>query len=86
VFAAAPEARRIPWTIADRPQGGSHPLRQACLALLDLPESRLPVSEILALLELPAVCARFDLDAEELLQARRAVIEGGVRWGLDEQE
>ncbi len=86
VFAAAPEARRISWTIADRPQGVLHPLRQACLALLDLPQSRLPVSEILTLLELPAVCARFNLDAEELLQARRAIIEGGVRWGLDEED
>lgn len=86
VFATAPDARRIPWTIADRPQGASHPLCQACLMLLDLPESRLPVSEILTLLELPAVSARFELDAEELLQARRAIIEGGVRWGLDEED
>ena len=83
VFGAAPEARHIPWSLADRSVREEHPIPEAMLALLDLPESRLRVSDVIGLLELPAVARRYALDTQSLGDLRRWVEAVGVRWGLD---
>jgi len=83
VFGAAPEERHIPWSLADRSVREEHPIPEAMLALLDLPESRLRVSDVVGLLELPAVARRHGLDAQSLGDLRRWVEGAGVRWGLD---
>ena len=40
--------------------------------------------ELLAILEVPAVLRRFELDDDEFNQLRRWVQETGIRWGLDD--
>lgn len=84
VFATAPEARRIPYSIADRSLAADSPLVAAFLALLDLPGSRYDANRILDLLELPAVQRRFGLDAEQVERAQRWVRNTNIRWGIDE--
>jgi exodeoxyribonuclease V gamma subunit len=83
VFDAAPEARFIPWSMADRRITAREPVVETLLGLLDLPEMRLSASEVLGLLEVPAVSRRFTLDAEGLARVRIWVAEAGIRWGLD---
>ena len=83
VFGAAPPAQRIPWSLADRSLRAEQPLAAAFLQLLDLPGSRLPASEVLALLEVPAVLRRFGIDERDLPQLRSWIADAGVRWGLD---
>lgn len=83
VFGAAPSERHIPWSLADRSVREEHPIPEAILALLDLPESRLRVSEVIGLLELPSVARGRGLDAQSLGDLRRWVEAAGVRWGLD---
>ncbi|MEJ2481237.1 MAG: exodeoxyribonuclease V subunit gamma [Acidihalobacter sp.] len=83
VFGAAPPERRIPWSIADRHAAAESPLAATLLALLALPQSRLTVSEVLALLEDAAVMRRLGLDEAGLERVRRWVREANIRWGLD---
>ncbi|WP_066458102.1 exodeoxyribonuclease V subunit gamma [Castellaniella caeni] len=78
----AQDARRLAFSISDR-HDRDVPLYQALEYLLDLPRQRLSLSEVFALLQLPAIraCAGFaedDLDA--LLNWATA---SHVRWGRD---
>lgn len=83
VFGAAEGVRHIPYGIADVPARGSSPLLVALEALLNLPDSRLTVNEVLALLEAPPVAARWQLSPADLDLIRTALREANVRWGLD---
>lgn len=77
------DPRFIPYTLADQNARGQESLLIALEQLLHLPESRLGVSALTDLLEVPAVQARFALDESDI-PTLQAWIEGaGIRWGLD---
>lgn len=84
VFGNASFERYIPFAISDRKAGQAHPILQAFIALLDLPQSRFTTEQVLALLEVSALAQRFDIDESELSLLRRWVSESGIRWGLDD--
>jgi exodeoxyribonuclease V gamma subunit len=84
VFGSASEERRLPFAISDRRAREAHPAIQAFLALLALPDSRFTSEDVLSLLEVPALAARFDIDEEGLRYLRQWVSESGVRWGMDD--
>ncbi|MDE2502776.1 MAG: exodeoxyribonuclease V subunit gamma, partial [Burkholderiales bacterium] len=77
------DARRIPYAIADLRQRGANPLRRALEWLLQLPQQRCTLAELRALLEVPALAARFRIDAADLPQLVAWAEGVGVRWGLD---
>ncbi len=81
----AGDPRHIPFSLADQQQRGQEPLLIALEHLLRLPDSRLPVSEMLDLLEVPAVRERFGLSEAELPTLQRWIEGAGIRWGLDQQ-
>jgi exodeoxyribonuclease V gamma subunit len=83
VFDAAPAARHIPWSLADRPVQSEAPVVETLLELLDLPVRRLTASEVLGLLEVPAVSRRLGLAADSTARIRTWVAESGIRWGAD---
>lgn len=76
------DPRRLPYTIADRSPGAANPLLQGFLELLQLPESRFERSALLALLAIPAIGARFSIDAETLQSLRERSDAAMIRWGL----
>ncbi len=82
VFGAA-EGRHIPWTIADRSRAASAPVLSAFLTLLDLPRSRFTASDVLSILEVPAVLRRAGLDESDYQRVRAWVRDAHIRWGLD---
>lgn len=84
VFGNAPPERALPFAISDRRASQAHPALQAFISLLSLPDSRFTAEEVLALLEVPAVAARFAVDEEGLRLLRHWVAESGIRWGLDD--
>ncbi|MFZ5724426.1 MAG: exodeoxyribonuclease V subunit gamma [Pseudomonadota bacterium] len=88
VFGAARGTpREIPWTITDLARGGEHPLAAALRTLLALPDSRFTASEVLGLLETPAIARRFGLQpATDLDLLRHRVHAAGIRWGLDAED
>ena len=84
VFGNSSSARYMPFSISDRKAGQAHPILQAFIALLDLPQSRFTTEQVLALLEVSAFAERFSIDESELNLLRRWVNESGIRWGLDD--
>ncbi len=85
VFGRLPwgERRHIPFHIADQGQRQRNPLVIALEHLLTLPQTRCTVSELLDLLDLPALRARFGLAEADLPRLRQWVEGANIRWGLD---
>ena len=77
------ETRFIPFTLADQGQRGRDPLLIAVEHLLKLPDSRFPVSEILDLLDVPALRARFGVEERDLPTLHRWIEGAGIRWGMN---
>ena len=75
----------IPYSISDRPIQAEHPLLSAVSTLLDLPKGRLSFSEVLGLLEIPAVYRAYGLTESHIPQLKAWLLEAGIRWGFDEQ-
>lgn len=84
VFGSASPDRWLPFAISDRRAREAHPTVQAFLTLLSLPDSRFVSEDVLALLEVPSLAARFNIDEEGLRYLRLWVHESGVRWGMDD--
>ncbi|MFC3608932.1 exodeoxyribonuclease V subunit gamma [Stutzerimonas tarimensis] len=80
---AQDDPRYIPFTLADQGQRGFDPLLIAVEQLLKLPEGRLGVSEVLDLLDVPALRARFGIEESDLQTLHRWIEGAGIRWGLD---
>jgi exodeoxyribonuclease V gamma subunit len=81
----ADDPRYIPFSVADRGQRSFDPLIGALEMLLALPQSRVSVSDVLDLLEVPAVRARFGIDADDVPTLRNWIDGANIRWGLHAQ-
>ncbi|WP_018139918.1 exodeoxyribonuclease V subunit gamma [Thioalkalivibrio sp. ALJ7] len=79
----ADDPRFIPYTLSDQGPRGRDPVLIALEPLLSLPESRMGVSELLDLLDVPAVRRRFGIAEDDLGTLHRWAEGSGVRWGLD---
>lgn len=86
VFGNAPGERYIPFSISDRSAQQENPLLQSFLRFTALSSSRMTVSEVLELLEVPAVLRRFGLDQAGFHKLRHWVAEVNIRWGLDSDQ
>ena len=82
----ADDPRHIPFTLSDQASRHRLPLLIALEQLLRLPELRLSVSDLLDLLDVPAVRARFGIDEGGLPTLRRWIEGAGIRWGLDARQ
>jgi len=76
------DKRYIPYDIADLGAQAISPLIHAVAWLLALPEQRGRMSELVELLEVPALAARFGLQPEDLPTLTRWMAGAGIRWGL----
>ncbi len=75
----------IPFSIADRGVRQESPLVDTFLSLLDFHGSRYGVSQVMAVLESPAIQRRFSLSAEDLELIHLWVRETRIRWGIDKE-
>ena len=84
VFGLAPkdDRRHIPFNVADQGLRQQDPLLGALEELLHLPQARLGVSEVLDLLDVPAVRTRFGIDESQLPLLRNWLEAARIRWGL----
>jgi exodeoxyribonuclease V gamma subunit len=85
VFGRVPpgDPRHLPCSVADQPARGRVPLIVALEYLLTLPEARFAVSDVLDLLDVAALRARFGFDDASQPTLRRWIEGAGIRWGLD---
>jgi len=80
------DPRRIPYRVADLRDRGRSPLLVALEWLLGARAERFTQSSLRALLEVPAVQARFGLAAGDIPLVARWLEDGGVRWGLNQEQ
>jgi exodeoxyribonuclease V gamma subunit len=86
VFGAVDHQLAIPYAISDRNVGEVSPLLNSFLQLMKLHQSRLTLSEVLSLLEVPAVQRKFDISPQEFELLQHWLTDAGVRWGWNEQD
>ncbi len=79
------DARFVPYDIADLGAQAISPLIHTVEWLLALPQQRSRMSELVELLEVPALAARFGLSEEGLPTLTRWMAGSGIRWGLSVQ-
>lgn len=77
------DARYIPYEIGDLSERKTQPLMVALEWLLRLPQQRCQQTEIMDLLEVPALAGRFGLEAEDVVLLKRWIAGAGIRWGLN---
>ncbi|WP_026958985.1 exodeoxyribonuclease V subunit gamma [Aliagarivorans taiwanensis] len=83
VFAYNPQRPSFPFSISDLSAVQQSVLANSLLQIFSLPESRFGLSEVLALLEVPATLARFDISEDEFDLLKHWLRDVGVRWGVD---
>ncbi|MEQ6289543.1 exodeoxyribonuclease V subunit gamma [Vogesella sp. GCM10023246] len=83
VFGYRADAPSIPYSIADRRLAREVPLLATFGAVLQLADSRFAAAEVLALLDCPALLARFGLQDEDITLLTDWVRGAGIRWGRD---
>lgn len=83
VFGAVDGPPLVPYRIADRALRDTDDVAKALLGLLATLRGRMTASDVIDVLELPIVRARFGLEAEDVDEIRSWVGEAGIRWGID---
>jgi exodeoxyribonuclease V gamma subunit len=73
----------LPWHAADVGLARTHPVFEAALALLELPDSRVTAPDVAGLLGLDPVARALDLDADARDALLRWLGRARVAWGLD---
>lgn len=84
VFSSKQGQHYLPYAIADRGAAQESPLVNSFLSLLNISISRYAVTDILSILEVPAVLRKFNIDDDELQLIKRWLNQAGVRWGRDQ--
>lgn len=80
------DPRHIPFSLADQGRRHFDPLIQALEKLLGLPNSRLAASDLLDLLEVPALRQRFRINEDDLPLLHRWIRGANIRWGLHAEQ
>ncbi|MDR9433469.1 MAG: exodeoxyribonuclease V subunit gamma [Spiribacter sp.] len=78
------EVRTIPFAVADQNARQQDPILRAAEFLTNLGQSRLGVSEILDLLEVPALRRKFGISEVDVPVLHRWIVNANIRWGLDD--
>lgn len=80
------DPRFLPFHITDQSQRGQNTLLIALEKLLQLPGSRFAVSELLDLLDTPALRERYQLQEADLPRLKEWIQGANIRWGLNAQQ
>ncbi|MBU4610790.1 exodeoxyribonuclease V subunit gamma [Achromobacter sp. GG226] len=76
------DPRYIPFSLVDQSRRQADPFVNAVQTLLALPQSRVAVSDVLDLLDVPAVRARYGIADGDLAQLQAWIRGANIRWGL----
>jgi exodeoxyribonuclease V gamma subunit len=76
---------RLPCSIADRSPMDTEPLIAAFMALLELPDSRFGVADIMDYLQLDSVQKRFNVTQADIDQMMVWLEQAHIHWGLNAQ-
>ena len=74
--------RNIPFHLADQGQTVTNPVLIGLATLLNLPQARFSVTELVDLLDIAALRERFGIAVADVPQLRRWISGANIRWGL----
>ncbi|NYT66688.1 exodeoxyribonuclease V subunit gamma [Alcaligenaceae bacterium] len=80
------DPRYIPYSVADQSQRHVNPLVSALEQLLGMTQSRFTVSNVLDLLDVPAVRQRFGIADTDMPLLQRWIQGANIRWGLHAEQ
>ncbi len=80
------DPRYIPFSLADQQQRGQNPMLIAVESLAKLPDWRFKVSDLLTLLEVPALRGRFEIEECAIPTLHQWIEDAGIRWGLNAEQ
>ncbi|WP_233236232.1 exodeoxyribonuclease V subunit gamma [Bordetella sp. LUAb4] len=83
---ASDDRRAIPYTLADRGKRHVDPLLHALEHLLQLPSARFAVSDLMDLLEVPALRRRYGISEDQLPLLHNWMRGANIRWGLHDEQ
>jgi len=83
VTGQATKTRHIPYSLIDQTASLENVVIEAYISLLSLNDSRFTLSELISLLEVPAVLATFGMNVGQIDRVRQWCHEVGIRWGMD---
>ena len=75
----------LPCSIADRSAKDAEPIIAAFSDILNLPDSRFAVSQLIALVRLPAMQLKFDITLDELSKITLWLEQATIHWGLNKE-
>lgn len=83
VFASAESKIRLPWALSDQSLSQENPIIESFLQLLNLSNSRVSASDVMALLEVQAIRQAFAIEEHDLQQIQTWIDSAFIRWGVD---
>lgn len=86
VFGASERKLAIPYAISDRNLAQESALLVSFMDLMALHASRLPLSLVLSLLEVPAIQGKFDISLNDFEYIKHWLMDSGIRWGWDGED
>ncbi len=86
VFGSVDASLYIPFAISDRNAAQESKIIKSFVSLISLHQSRLTLSELLSVLEVPAIQQKFEITDKEFEVIRYWLIDVGVRWGWDSED
>lgn len=86
VFGSVEASLHIPFAISDRNAAQESKVINSFIQLISLHQSRLTLSELLSLLEVPAIQQKFEISDKEYEEIRHWLTDVGVRWGWDSHD
>ena len=75
----------LPCSIADRSAKDAEPIIAAFSDILNLPDSRFAISQLVGLLRLPAMQLKFTITLDELAKITLWLEQASIHWGLDKE-
>ena len=69
----------MPYSISDTPVQAEHSLLAAIIAILELPKGRFNFSDVMSLLEVPAIYRAYGISEHQLPGLKTWLTEAGIR-------
>ncbi len=80
------DKRFLPYHVADQSARQQHPIVAAFESLLAITQSRFEATDLLSLLDIPALRARYRLEEGHVVQLKSWIEHANIRWGLSKEQ
>lgn len=80
------DERFLPFHIADQSARQQHPIVAAFESLLSIARSRFEATDLLSLLDIPALRARYEINENDVARLKSWIEHANIRWGLSQSQ